>query len=321
MAEKEPRVPDHTILAVREALKEAVASCNASAVCLSGGLDSTIAAYHAKEMSPRGIAVIAKDYVATDLAYCQIASSRLNVPLKIIWASDGDILDAIEAVIRILGSFNDIEIRNAAVIYIAVKSLKEAGTRRVITGDGADELFAGYDFLAKKSGAELESELGRMRRIMRFPSQKIGGALGVSVASPYLDEKVIEISKQASGLAVGKRGGTVFGKWVLRISYEGLIPDSIAWRAKSPMQDGAGTAAMSGMLDAVIPDQLFAERRAHIQDEDGVMLRTKESLHYYEIFRRHYAAPRGRTDHKCPQCSYDIEQDSRFCRMCGAFPV
>ena len=45
----------------------------------------------------------------------------------------------------------------------------------------------------KKSEKELEEEIRRIYRIMHYPSQKIGEALGVEVESPFLDEEVMEL--------------------------------------------------------------------------------------------------------------------------------
>ena len=40
-------------------------------------------------------------------------------------------------------------------------------------------------------------------------------------------------------------------------------------------------------------------------------------------FRKYYDIPAKlhTSDFKCPYCKYMIEQDSKFCRMCGAFPL
>ena len=40
--------------------------------------------------------------------------------------------------------------------------------KKVITGDGADEIFAGYNFLIKKDHDELQTELKRMKKINKY---------------------------------------------------------------------------------------------------------------------------------------------------------
>lgn len=305
-------------------LAEATHSCRSKNVCLSGGLDSTIAAYHMQDVDSQAVAVIASDFLATDLTYCQMAATSLSTPLDIKMASISDIMDSIEETIRILGNFNDIEVRNSTVMHLAATHLKEMGIRRATTGDGADELFAGYNFMIKKDGQELEDELERMRKIMHFPSQKIGEHVGVEFVSPYLDERVVALSAEIpTNLKVNTRNGTRYGKWILRTSYEGKIPDAILWRPKSPMQEGAGTALLTDLFSTLISNHTFEERRSQIYRVDGVKIRTKESLHYYDIFRRDSARPLELHDSKttCPMCRYIIHPGSRFCRMCGTYPI
>ena len=106
------------------------------------------------------------------------------------------ILEAIEDTIKILKNFNDIEIRNNVVMYLAIKWAKENGEKSIITGDGADELFAGYSFLINKPEEELEEEIKRVCSIMHFPTQKIGKALGISIESPFLNDTVVKLAKK-----------------------------------------------------------------------------------------------------------------------------
>jgi len=239
-------------------LKESCESCKSNTISLSGGLDSTIIAYFLKERKPDTVAIIARDFVANDLTYCQRVSKEFNISFTINQVSTPDILNAIEETIKILKNFNDIEIRNNIVMYLAIKWAKEQNSTGIITGDGADELFAGYGFLLNKPREELEKEIQRICSVMHFPTQKIGKALGIIVESPFLDEKIIEFSKTIpSDLKVKMDGGKMYGKWILRKTFEKNIPTQIVWREKSPMQEGSGTAGLSNLFDSVINDQLF----------------------------------------------------------------
>lgn len=305
-----------------ETLKESSESCKSNSIAMSGGLDSTIIAYFLKERKPNTVAIIAKDFVASDLTYCQRVSKEFNIPLTINQVSTTDILNAIEETIKILRNFNDIEIRNNVVMYLSIKWAKEQNSSGIITGDGADELFAGYSFLVNKSEDELEKEIQRVCSVMHFPTQEIGKALGIVVESPFLDKKIIELAKTIpSSLKVRDEKTKRYGKWILRKTFEKNIPMQIAWREKSPMQDGSGTAGLSNLFDSVMNDQLFSEKRKKIQDADGVTIRTKESMHYYEIYRKLYQVSSKKQDTRsCPYCNFNVE-NSKFCRMCGAFPI
>lgn len=303
-------------------LEKAVAGCTGEYLCLSGGLDSTILAYFLKDRKTNALAVISKDFVANDLTYCQLASQRFGLPLKIKMCETAEIYDAIEGTIKILKNFNDIEIRNNAVIYLALSEIKKAGFDRAITGDGADEIFAGYNFLVQKSNEKLKEDLQRIAKIMHFPSQKIGDALGIAVESPFCNKEVVDFAKTIPvDLLVRQENEKKLGKWILRKTFEGKIPKPITWRAKSPMQNGAGTQGLIEFFQTAIPDNVFSEKAKKIKEDDGVTIRTKESLQYYEIYRKSFDVPKSDDSDKCPDCNYKIDQDSRFCRMCGRFPL
>ena len=302
-------------------LADACNECMADTIALSGGLDSTILAYLLKEKKPNGIAVIADDFTATDMTYCQTASKALGIDLHIANTGTTDILSAVDETIKILRNFNDIEIRNSVVIYLAIRMTRDSGLGRIVTGDGADELFAGYDFLLDKPSNVLEMELDRICRIMHFPAQCMGKSLGIAVESPFLDADVVEFAKNIpANLKVREENGRVYGKWILRKAFEKFIPRQIAWRGKSPMQDGAGTAGLTGLFDSIIRDDDFELRKKEIYEEDGVTIRTKESLHYYAVYRRIHGRIGKCQDKACPYCRC-CTGESKFCRMCGAFPI
>jgi len=306
-----------------EKLKEVCNSCKADTISLSGGLDSTILGYYLKEKKPIAVSVIAQDFPSTDLTYSQLAAQELNLPLTIVKVSTEDILESIRGTIAILKNFNDIEIRNNTVMYLAIKWVKDHDLHGIITGDGADELFAGYSFLIQKEEEEIEKEINRIGEIMHFPTQQIGKAFGVKIESPFLDKKIIEFAKSIpTNLKVKTEGNKRYGKWILRKTFENKIPVQIAWREKSPMQDGAGTKALTNFFDVMISDKEFSEKKQRIEKESGIKIRSKESLHYFEIYKEIHGLSnsvktKGIT---CPSCHFNTE-NFKFCRMCGAFPI
>ncbi len=304
-------------------IEESCNLCNSNLISLSGGLDSSIIAHFLKQKKPKTIAIIAEDFVSTDLTYCQMISKEMQLPLSIYNVKTTEILEAIEETIKILKNFNDIEIRNNIVMYLAIKWAKDNGERSIISGDGADELFAGYNFLINKQEDQLEKEIKRVCSIMHFPTQEIGKALGITIESPFLNNSVIELAKTIpANLKVKEENGKRYGKWILRKTFEEFIPKRIAWREKSPMQEGAGTSGLTGLFDSIVGEENFVEKKLTVKKEDDVVIRSRESMHYYEIFKKLFGSPVDKeSENNCPYCKHTVEKSSKFCRMCGAFPI
>lgn len=308
---------------IRSALSEAATRCSTETLALSGGLDSSIlASLISNETVAYGM--VANEFASTDLVNAQLVATAFGLRLKILSVPISNLLDAVEKTIVILRVFNPIEIRNNIVAYLAMKQAKEDGFRSMMTGDGADELFAGYGFFQRMSYSELKKDLERIWATMHFPSREIADALGLEIHTPFLDPKVVDLAKSIPPeLKVREKDGKKYGKWILRVTFEGSLPAAIAWREKSAMQDGSGTVGLVGFLDNVISDETFSVKAKSYMDKDRVRLASKEALHYYEIYRKYYDPPSslGHTKNKCPNCEFPVSKDSHFCRMCGSYPI
>ena len=102
-------------------LEESCNLCESELIALSGGLDSSIISHFLRGKKVEGIAIISEDFVSTDLTYCQRISKETGIPLTIYNSTTSEILEAVENTIKILKNFNDIEIRNNVVMYLAIK--------------------------------------------------------------------------------------------------------------------------------------------------------------------------------------------------------
>ena len=308
---------------IRLLLEEITMQCDANWIAFSGGLDSSILAQIKKNSDLNAVTIIAKDFLASDLQYSQIVAKHIGVPLELKYVNIDEMLSAVENTIKILKNFNDIEIRNSIVSYLYLNALKEKSVTKVITGDGADEIFAGYNFLIKKDHSELKGELKRMKEIMHFTSQKIANELGISIQMPFLDENIINaVETLPISLLINQKNDSKFGKWILRKAFENDLPSSVIWRKKTAMQDGSGTASLTKLFDSIITDDIFEEKTKKIKSGDNVTIRTKESLHYYELYKENFRIPecQDRTN-LCSDCNAEIVSNSKFCRMCGKFPI
>jgi asparagine synthase (glutamine-hydrolysing) len=308
---------------IRLLLEEITIRCDANWIAFSGGLDSSILAQIKKESNLNAMTIITQDFLGSDLQYSQIAAKHIGIPLELKYVNIDEMLNAVENTIKILKNFNDIEIRNSIVPYLYLSALKEKNVAKVITGDGADEIFAGYNFLVKKDHNELKSELKRIKGIMHFTSQKIAKELGISVQLPFIDEDIIKaVETLPVSLLVNQKNGSKFGKWILRKAFENDLPSSVIWREKIAMQDGSGTASLTKLFDSIITDDIFNEKTEKIKKEDNVTIRTKESLHYYELYKENFKIPDCQSGKNlCSDCNAMLSSNSKFCRMCGKFPI
>jgi len=157
---------------------------------------------------------------------------------------------------------------------------------------------------------------------MHFPTQEIGKELGINIESPFLDESIIKLANEIPvNLKVRQENGKRYGKWILRKTFEQYIPKQIVWREKSPMQDGSGTTGLTNLFESVINEEAFVEKKLTVEKVDGVIIRSRESMYYYEIFRKLFGSPVDKqSEDICPYCKHYVGK-SKFCRMCGSFPI
>lgn len=305
-------------------MEKSVSECKSPCISLSGGLDSSILAFFLQSRKTSAISIISKEFFGTDLTFCQLISKKFELPLTIKMVEHEELLTAINETIKILRVFNDIEIRNSIVMYLSIQAAKKEGHTSIITGDGADELFAGYNFFLKMNKNEIKDNLKRIWKIMHFPTQKIGKSLKITIESPFLSNEMLNFAKSLPvDHNVRNEMGQKFGKWILRKTFEKKIPSSVVWRKKSAMQDGAGTTGLKNMFNVIIPDRFFKEQLKKIKKSENVIIRSKESLHYYLIYRKYYDIPKNlhTSDSVCKYCHYEVLNDAHFCKMCGAFPI
>ena len=314
---------EKSIKNIRTLLEEITVQCDANWIALSGGLDSSILGWIKKDQDLNAITIITKDFIGSDLSYSQIMGKHIDIPLELKYVNIDEMLNAIKETVKILKNFNDIEIRNSIVPYLYLNLLKGKNVTKVITGDGADEIFAGYNFLVKKDHSELQNELKRIKKIMHFTSQKIADKLGMSIQMPFINESIIKLVETLPiNLLINQKDGIKFGKWVLRKAFENALPSNVVWREKTPMQDGSGTVSLTKMFDSVITDDIFKEKTKKIKSEDNITIRTKESLHYYELYKENFKIPEYQSGkNMCSDCNAEIVNDSKFCRTCGKFPL
>ena len=296
----------------------------AEALLLSGGLDSSILA---NMLQPKYSFTVAMGRDAPDVPFAKLVARKYSENHLETITNCKKIIPFIEQVIEIFKTFDPIEIRNSSVSLIGMRSAKDHGFNRVMTGDGCDELFAGYNYLSRyyQDIKELDSELQRLWRIMHFSSKQIGRLIGVDVRTPFIQKEFANYAKSIDPTKkIGKYSGQWWGKLILRKCFEGELGKEIVWRPKLAQEQGAGIIRIKNMIINSMDNMTFHLERKKALSE-GVRIRDKEHLYYYNIFRRYFSTPKEEDcpsdSARCPECSGCMNQINKFCRICGAFPV
>jgi asparagine synthase (glutamine-hydrolysing) len=311
-------------------LTESVERNHADALLLSGGLDSSILA---SILRPQYSLAAGFGKGAPDLVYAREVAERYSKHHVEIVFGQNRMAELVEQVIQIFRTFDPIEIRNSAVALAGIEWVKSDGYSSVMTGDGSDELFAGYNYFSRyySDMQRFGSELRRLWQIMHFSSRKLGEHVGIEVKTPFLDEKFASFAKLIDvNYKVGEHGGKKWGKFILRRCFEPAL-GSLAWRPKLAQEQGAATDRYQEYIEEMIDNLTFANKKRIAQEQESVKIRSKEHLHYYAIFRSYFPPPKEEEDDdnnnndscrsRCSECQGCIATDARFCRKCGAFPV
>lgn len=327
-----PTPPNARVAALRNILTSAISrSAPCESILLSGGLDTSIIAESGYQTLGLTVAItILCSPEATDRPHAAAIARALGLTHTIIEV-DGPLAlvhdtDLLDFAVRVLRTFDPMELRNSVVVARALLECHRMGLRSACTGDGADELFAGYGFMHGMPPEQLREYIRRMTKAWRFSAKNLGEALGIRVVQPFLDPEVVEFALECERdeLIGTTLEGEKMGKWILRLAFPEVMS---CWRKKEPIEVGAGTTVLPKLFaEQADPTKLEAEMRA-IWEEDRVRIRDAEHLFYYKAFKRVFGEKgdcgieRWGSD-PCKSCGYQFQSpEQTFCVVCGKWPA
>lgn len=286
---------------LRLVLEEAVAKWMVADVevgsFLSGGLDSSIiAAVAARILAETGRPPLKTFAVgvagSSDLAAARAVAAHIGSDHFEHAFTARDVANNLAHVIYHLESA-DIDLVRSAVPTLFAARLARAQLKAVLTGEGADELFAGYAYHhayvddPRALADELTRSLGTMHNINLQRVDRITMAESLEARTPFLDRDLIDFAQtipadlklRRTDPAAADSTGPTTEKWILRKACEDLLPSEFVWRKKAQFDEGSGTV-----------EALQAALRL-VSDEAGEIDRAREGAIYERILRSAYAEP------------------------------
>ncbi len=252
---------------------------------LSGGLDSSIVTAIAAGWMRRHGLRLQTFAVGTagspDLAAARVVADALDTDHHEAVCTAAEVRAVIPEAVRAIEHFDASLVRSAVANYLVAR-LAAAHVKVVLTGEGADELFGGYEYLRGEGlddpsafHAELVRSVDELHGLNLQRCDRVTMAHGLEARVPFLDLEVIEV---VLSVPAGVKVPTPdrMEKDLLRRAFRGWVPEEILWRTKAQFGDGSGVAGAHSLPTG---------REAPSGGPGlGPRLRTAEELYYYEIW-------------------------------------
>ena len=261
---------------------------------LSGGLDSSLvcAIAQKKSAAPIRTFAIGMSEDAIDLKYAKQVADYIGSDHTEVIMTRQLVLDSLEDVIHLLGTYDITTIRASMGMYLLCKWIHENTDIRVLlTGEISDELF-GYkytDFAPSAQEFQQEAQK-RIRELHMYDVLRADRCISVNSLEARVPFGDLDFVQYVMSIDPAKKLNTYGkGKYLLRHAFEGdYLPHDILYREKAAFSDAVGHSMV---------DHLKAYAETCYSDEEFETLRqkysyaqpfTKESLLYREIFEKYY---------------------------------
>lgn len=262
---------------------------------LSGGLDSSlVCAIAAKcQETPIRTFAIGMNEDAIDLKYAREAAEYLGSDHREIIIDKDIVLQSLEKVISILGTYDITTIRASVGMYLVCKAIHEQTDIRVLlTGEISDEIF-GYKYTdyapnAEEFQREAEKRLRELHMYDVLRADRCISANSMEARVPFGDlafvNYVMDINPQMKMNTYHK------GKYLLRHAFEegDYLPHNLLFREKAAFSDAVGHSMVDYIkmyAEELYSEAEFEDRAAHYEHARPF---TKESLLYRELFEKYY---------------------------------
>lgn len=261
---------------------------------LSGGLDSSLVCAIAAKCSDKPIRTFAigMSTDAIDLRYAREVAEYIHSEHTEVFMTEQDVLDALEDVIHLLGTYDITTIRASMGMYLVCKAIHEDTDIRVLlTGEISDELF-GYkytDFAPSAEEFQKESQK-RVHELHMYDVLRADRCISVNSLEARVPFGDLDFVRYVMSVDPEKKLNIYNkGKYLLRHAFEGdWLPYDILMREKAAFSDAVGHSMVDDLkayAEKYYTDEEFESRKKLYSDPAPF---TKESLLYREIFEKFY---------------------------------
>lgn len=276
-------------------------------VLLSGGLDSSLVASIATRLLKDKTRVYDKMHTfsvglkgSPDLRAAQDVAKFIGSIHHEFTFTVQNGLDVLRDVIYYLETYDVTTVRAATPMFLMARKIKACGIKMVLSGEGADEVMAGYLYFHKAPSPEelFHETVRKLKDLMYFDclrANKSMMAWGVEARVPFLDRDWLDLAMELD--PVHKMSGThperpKMEKWVLREAFSDpknpYLPDSVLWRQKEQFSDGVGynwIGSLKAHADKEVTDRQLANARHKFPYNTP---KTKEAYYIRNIFEEFY---------------------------------
>lgn len=163
---------------------------------------------------------------------------------------EDDYYETLPRVINKLEPYDSSLVRCAVPCYFPCKAAAEHVTV-VLTGEGADEIFAGYQYMKNYPLDKLNQEghrcIDSLHNINLQRADRMGILFSLELRVPFLDEEMLALAQLIPPeRKIREIDGAKIEKWILRKAFEGTgyLPDEILRRYKVQYTQGAGCESL-----------------------------------------------------------------------------
>ncbi|MBE5859539.1 MAG: asparagine synthase B [Butyrivibrio sp.] len=262
---------------------------------LSGGLDSSLVCGVAASLQDKPIETFAigMDIDAIDLKYAREVAEYIHSNHHEVIITKQDVIDAVEPVIKALGTYDITTIRASIGMYLLCKWIHEnTDIKVVLTGEISDELF-GYKYTDFAPSAEdfQEEAKKRIREIHMYDVLRADRCISVNSLEARVPFGDLDFASYVMSIDPKKKLNTYgIGKYLLRKAFEKdeFIPHSILMREKAAFSDAVGHSLRDDLIEYAESKYSDSDYKNGIKKYDHATPFTKESLLYRDIFEKYY---------------------------------
>ncbi len=264
---------------------------------LSGGLDSSIIAAVAKQYMPSLHTFSVGIEGSRDLEAARVVSKHIGSVHHEYIYSASEVIEELPEIIYHLESFDQDLVRSAIPTWFCARMAADE-VKVILTGEGADELFAGYSYHKsihdhQALHKELRRSVTRLHNINLQRVDRITMRHSLEARVPFLDTELIALAQTIpSELKLfSDKNGQRIEKWILRKAFEDLLPSDIVWRDKEQFDEGSG---MVDLLPAVLERTAAGiDTQAYQTQFSADRLRSNEECYYHSLLMQQFEKPQA----------------------------